>query len=393
MGSVPNPHDRPRQVTMAGWVTILGSVLVILSVFAQIGSLDSLETRRGLEELLSEPPADGLGLEVSTVLDLIRVIATATGAMAAATAILGWQVMQRSRPARLVLTVLAVPMFLAGFVTGGFTTSLVAAAAVVLWLQPARAWVNGDPVPERYLRPPDDARRDRGSDGADRPSGAPGAPGGWPPPGPRQGQGGAGDAGPAPYSGFGQQPTEGTAQQPDQQSGQQPSQFPGPQGGTWPQQLPPYAAGDRAPRGPAPQPLRAGLVITWVTCAMVLLGLGLSVVAMAVDPSLVDEAIQQAMDQNPSMAGEVTTEQVRIALFVVLAGFGLWALLAAGLAVLAWVGRSWAWVLLCISAGLSAGLFLAVTVLGAFVAVIALAATAGSLALLIRPEVREWYRR
>ena len=127
--------------------------------------------------------------------------------------------------------------------------------------------------------------------------------------------------------------------------------------------------------------------------AMVLLGLGLSVVAMAVDPSLVDEAIQQAMDQNPSMAGEVTTDQVRIALFVVLAGFGLWALLAAGLAVLAWVGRSWAWVLLCISAGLSAGLFLAVTVLGAYVAVIALAATAGSLALLIRPEVREWYRR
>ena len=116
-------------------------------------------------------------------------------------------------------------------------------------------------------------------------------------------------------------------------------------------------------------------------------------VAMAVDPSLVDEAIQQAMDQNPSMAGEVTTDQVRIALFVVLAGFGLWALLAAGLAVLAWVGRSWAWVLLCISAGLSAGLFLAVTVLGAYVAVIALAATAGSLALLIRPEVREWYRR
>ena len=92
---------------MAGWVTILGSVLVILSVFAQIGSLDSLETRRGLEELLSEPPADGLGLEVSTVLDLIRVIATATGAMAAATAILGWQVMQRSRSARLVLTILA----------------------------------------------------------------------------------------------------------------------------------------------------------------------------------------------------------------------------------------------------------------------------------------------
>jgi hypothetical protein len=375
---------------MAGWVTILGSVLVILSVFAQIGSLDSLDTRRGIEELLANPPLDALDLEVTSVLDVVRLLATVTGALAAATAILGWQVMQRSRSARLALTVLAVPLFLLGFVTGGFATSLVAAAAVILWLQPSRAWVNGDPVPERYLRPPSEARRDRDAgDADDRPSGA-----GWPPPlppqdaptdGPAQGR----PDGPAPYTGFGQQP----GQEPGQQPGQEPGQFPGPQGGAWPQQLPPYAAGDRAPRGPAPQPLRAGLVITWVTCAMVLLGLGLSVVAMAIDPSLVDDEIQRAMDEQPAMAAEVTVEQVRIALFVVLGGFALWALLAAGLAVLAWVGRSWAWILLCISAGLAAGLFLAVTVLGGLVAVVALAASSGTLALLIRPEVREWYRR
>ncbi|WP_300463221.1 hypothetical protein, partial [uncultured Nocardioides sp.] len=176
---MPNPHDRPRQVTMAGWVTILGSVLVILSVFAQIGSLDSLDTRRGIEELLANPPLDALDLEVTSVLDVVRLLATVTGALAAATAILGWQVMQRSRSARLALTVLAVPLFLLGFVTGGFATSLVAAAAVILWLQPSRAWVNGDPVPERYLRPPSEARRDRdaGDAGDDRPSGT-----GWPPP-------------------------------------------------------------------------------------------------------------------------------------------------------------------------------------------------------------------
>lgn len=377
---------------MAGWVTILGSVLVILSVFAQIGSLDSLDTRRGIEELLENPPLDALDLEVTSVLDVVRLLATVTGALAAATAILGWQVMQRSRSARLALTVLAVPLFLLGFVTGGFATSLVAAAAVILWLQPSRAWVNGDPVPERYLRPPSEARRDRDA-GDERPAGT-----GWPPPLPPQDtptdspSEGRSD-GPAPYTGFGQQPGQSPEQQSGQQSGQQTGQFPGPQGGAWPQQLPPYAAGDRAPRGPAPQPLRAGLVITWVTCAMVLLGLGLSVVAMAIDPSLVDEEIQRAMDEQPAMAAEVTVEQVRIALFVVLGGFALWALLAAGLAVLAWVGRSWAWILLCISAGLAAGLFLAVTVLGGLVAVVALAASSGTLALLIRPEVRAWYRR
>ncbi len=146
---------------MAGWVTIVGSVLVIASVFAQIGALDSLDTRRGVEDTLAQPPLDGLDLQVSDVLEAIRILAMVTGACAAATAILGWQVMQRSRPARLVLSILAVPMFLAGLVAGGFTTSLVAAAALILWLQPSRAWLNGDPVPERFLRPPGDARREQ----------------------------------------------------------------------------------------------------------------------------------------------------------------------------------------------------------------------------------------
>jgi len=97
-------------------VTIVGSVLVIASVFAQIGALDSLDTRRGVEDTLAQPPLDGLDLQVSEVLEAIRILAMVTGACAAATAILGWQVMQRSRPARLVLSILAVPMFLAGLV-------------------------------------------------------------------------------------------------------------------------------------------------------------------------------------------------------------------------------------------------------------------------------------
>lgn len=334
---------------MAGWVTIVGSVLVILSVFAQISSLGSLDTRRSIEELLSEPPGEGLGLEVTTVLDIVRVLAMITGACAAATAILGWQVMQRSRSARLALTILAVPLFLAGFVTGGFTTSLVAAAAVVLWLQPARAWVNGDPVPERYLRPPPEKA------GAAAPT-----PAQWPPPLPPE------STGPSAYQGFGQ--AAGATAAPVQQ----------------PWASPPV-------RGAAPQVLRFGLVLTWLTCAVVLLGLAVSVVAMALDPSLVDTELQRAIDENPAMAGEVTVEQMRVMLYVVLGGFATWALAAAVLAVLAWIGRSWAWILLCVSAGLAACLFFLVTVLGGLVAAIPLAATAGSLALLLRPEVRAWY--
>lgn len=352
---------------MAGWVTIVGSVLVVLSVFAQISTLESLETRRGLEELLAEPPADGLGIEVSTALEIIRVLAMVTGACAAATAILGWQVMQRSRSARLALTVLAVPLFLAGFVTGGFTTSLVAAASVVLWLQPARAWVNGDPVPERYLRPDPPPRQERSPDAPPTQS--------WPPPLP------PGPTEPSPYQGFGRVPATPVAD-------------PGPAVATAPVQPGWPAPGQPtgAPRrGPAPQQLRLGLVLTWVTSALVVVGLALTIAAIALDPALVDESIERAIAENPAMAGEVTVEQVRIGLYAVLAGFVVWAIAAACLAAFAWVGRPWAWILLCVSAGLAAGLFFLVTVLGGLVAAIPLAATAGSLALMLRPEVRAWY--
>ena len=357
---------------MAGWVTIVGSVLVVLSVFAQISTLESLDTRRSLEELLAEPPADGLGIEVATALEVIRVLAMVTGACAAATAILGWQVMQRSRPARLALTVLSVPLFLAGFVTGGFTTSLVAAASVVLWLQPARAWVNGDPVPERYLRPDPPARSDR-SPGSSQ--GAPPAQS-WPPPLP------PGPTEPSPYQGFGSAPATPVAD-PGPAVASAPVQ-PG-----WP--APGQPAWAPAQRGPAPQQLRLGLVLAGVTSALVVVGLALTIAAIALDPSLVDESIERAIAENPAMAGEVTVDQVRVGLYAVLAGFVAWAIAAACLAAFAWAGRPWAWILLCVSAGLAAGLLFLVTVLGGLVAAIPLAATAGSLALLLRPDVRAWY--
>lgn len=371
---------------MAGWVTIIGSVLVVLSVFAQISTLQSLDTRRSIEQLLSEPPADGLGLEVDTALTLIRVLAMVTGACAAATAILGWQVMQRSRPARLVLSVLAVPLFLAGFVTGGFTSSLVAAAAVVLWLQPARAWVNGDPVPERYLRPPAPQPGQPGP--GQRPVGPPA--GSWSPPapGPDAGTGAAGPAGPtgpSPYDGFGRVPAT-----PADGSGRPVSTSPVQPGWAAPAHGPGHPA-HPVPRGPVPQQLRIGLVLTWVTSAVVVLGLSLTIAAIALDPALVDESIERAIAENPAMAGEVTIDQVRVGLYAVLAAFVGWAIAAACLAAFAWSGRSWAWVTLCVSAGLAAGLLFLVTVLGGILAVIPLAATAGSLALMLRPEVRAWY--
>ena len=141
--SEPSPNARPRQVTLAGWLTMIGSVFVVLLVFDRVSGLHTIETRESVERFLAEPPGSDLGVGVDGVLSIMRTLALVAGGCATAAAILGWHVLKRSRSARLGLTILAVPLFVTGMVTGGFVSSLVAASAVMLWLQPARDWFDG----------------------------------------------------------------------------------------------------------------------------------------------------------------------------------------------------------------------------------------------------------
>ena len=127
-------------VTIAGWLVVGGSIGVVVGAFVQVAGLQSLATREAVEKYLAEPPGDTLNIGVHDVLDIIRVLATIAAVCAAATAVLGYQVLQRSRAARLGVTVLAVPLFLTGLVTGGIAPALVAAAVVMLWFQPSRSW-------------------------------------------------------------------------------------------------------------------------------------------------------------------------------------------------------------------------------------------------------------
>jgi hypothetical protein len=136
---------RPPQVTLAGWLVVGGSVLVVLSALDQGAGLHSLDTREAVERFLAGPPGDQLGLSLQGALMALRVLLTVAAVTAAASAILGWYVLQRSKPARLALTVLAVPLFLAGFSfqSGGVLPAMVAAAVVMLWFQPGRDWFDG----------------------------------------------------------------------------------------------------------------------------------------------------------------------------------------------------------------------------------------------------------
>ncbi len=134
-------------MTLAAWTIMIGSAFVVLLTFEMISNLHTLQTREAVQGFLSEPPGDGLGLSVEGAITVMRTLGMVAGGCAAAAGILGYQVLRRSKPARIALTVLAVPLLLSGMVTGGFLSSLVAASAFLLWLPPARDWFAGrEPV-------------------------------------------------------------------------------------------------------------------------------------------------------------------------------------------------------------------------------------------------------
>jgi hypothetical protein len=154
MPSDSKAPQRPRQVTLAGWLIVVGSVLVVLSAFERMSALHSLETQEAISDFLSQPPGDGLGLSVDGAQSLLRVLSLVGGGAAAAAAILGYQVLSRSRSARVALTVLVLPLFVGGMAVFGFVAALVVVSVVMLWLQPAKDWFDGvTPAPPAPTAP------------------------------------------------------------------------------------------------------------------------------------------------------------------------------------------------------------------------------------------------
>lgn len=227
--SEPTP-ERPRQVTMAGWLIMVGSVFALGLVIDRLSGLHTLETQESINDFLSTPPGSDLGVGHETVVTVIRTLAMVTAGCATAAGILGFHVLRRSRSARTAVTVLAVPIFFAGMVTGGFITSVVAASAAILWLQPARSWFDGKPAPER------------------RTAGAPAGP-------------------PAAASPFAAPYVPQVAEQTVVPSEAQPS--------------------DR------PRPVLWACLVTWICTALVTLGLVASGVALAVSPDLMLDQVHK----------------------------------------------------------------------------------------------------
>ena len=333
---------RPPQATVAGWLVVGGSVVVVLMALGQGAVLHSLDTQEAVEEYLSRPPGDQLGLGVQGMLTLLRVVWTIAAVSGAAAAVLGWYALHRSKGARLALSGLAVPLFATSFFFVGLPgasafPAMVTAAIVMLWFQPARDWYDGI------------ARE------------APASPPPLPAP-----------------------PTEPTGRDPL-------LDLPPPT--TPPLHPTPYAA---APTGAAAPPARRpasvtwACVLAWLSTAAVfgLLAVGLGYV-LAAPEAFLDELHRQ----NPDLASQgVTDSDLRITTYVACALIMAWSAAAAALAVLAWRRVGWAATGLAVSAGV-ASLLCLISVVGQLVVMLVpLAVCAATVALLLRPESLAWFR-
>lgn len=338
---------RPRQVTLAAWLIIIGSVMVVALVFDRLMGLHTLETQESVESFLSEPPGSDLDLGVDGVLTIIRTLSMVAAGCATAAAILGYQVLRRSRSARLALTVLAVPLFLTGMVTDGFVPAVVAASAAMLWLQPSRDWFRDGPSSLGTSSTP----------------------------------GSAGSAGPAP------------APRPDPAPSAPSSRTPAPP-------VAPAAQVTAAPPAYPTQVARASArppavvwacVLTWICSGLTAAGAVLSGVVFALNP---DYLLDEVHRQSPDLADQGVTDTVLMATTYAMLGFVvLWCLAAAVLALLTFRGVGWARVVLIVSASIAGAVSLLGSAMGGFLLVLTLIGAVVTVVLLARPEARPWFER
>lgn len=342
---------------MAGWLIIVGSIFVVITAFETISSLHTVEVRESVDRALREQPGKALGIDTETGLTIMRVLAMIAGGCAAAAAILGWHVLQRHRGARLALSVLAIPLLLSGFAAGGFMSTIVAVAAIMLWTPPARDWFDG-------------RQRERvdavtGGPGArlDAPSAPPVAP-----PTPADPPPTAETPEPRAVSGF------GTPAPPEAVTGAA-VPIPGR----------PTAAGSK--RGVRPGSLVLACTLTWACSVMGLIGLVLTGALVAGNR---DRVLDEAHKQNPNLAEDgITDDMLLTTLWMVLVVFALWGVAAMVLAYLTWIGQDWARITLLVSTCAVAAVAMVAAISAPPILLVVLAAAA-AVYLLLRPEVSSW---
>lgn len=337
---------RPGQVTLAGWLVVGGSLAALVGAYERITTLHSIDTRESVHRMLSEPPLAGSGVALGTILDVLHALALITAVCATAAAILGWHVLRRHRGARLALSIIAVPLLLAGMAGAGFYSTIAALAVVLLWVPRARDWFDGV---ERTAPPA-------------------------PPPAP------PGHA-PAPP-----QQSPSSTQSPPSYAAPPPQHRQPP---PWPTGVVgPPAAHRRSERRPVAVVWAA--LLTWVFCALTIAVMVGSAIMITDDPGPV---LREALRRNPELSGQGVTEHLLVVTMWTVTALAIAGCLAASVAaVLLWrrvaLGR-----VLLLALVVPAGVVTLLMTLAAAPFVIGLGGSAATLALLLRPEVRAWLSR
>jgi hypothetical protein len=349
---MPEAVPRPAQVTIAAWLVMAGSVIVVVTAFDQVAGLHTMETREAVEDFLDDGLGKSLGLDVQGALTAMRVLSMVAAACATAAAILGYQILQRSRSARMVLTILAAPLFVTGVVVGGLVPAMVVGAIVMLWFQPARDWVDGKtprPVPARAAAspPPPPARTT--------------PPAATPTP--------TGSGEPRAVTGFGAPVSLLDSLPP-------------------PRTAPIGAAPFRLSGRPAA--LTWACVLTWVGAGLTFVAMLATTVVMIASPDVV---VDELLRQNPSLEDDgLTAESLRSTVLYASSLLVLWSLVAMVLAGYAWTGRQWAWTGLVVSSS-SAALLGVLAALTNPVLLLPVGVCVAATVLLLRPEVRAFVNR
>ena len=374
---------RPRQTTFAGGMIIVGSIFLLLTVWESMTGLRGIESRDAVEDFLAESPGSETGLTVEGTLQLLRGVSTVAGVCAAVAAVLGVYALRGHRPARIGLSVLAVPLFVTGIAAGGFMSSIVAVAIALLWLSPSREWFKGEVAPDRAASdkaaeavwPPPLPPYDASSSSAPSSTSSP-SPSGSTSSSPAGPAGPAGSAAPvSPPVGDGP-PAPGQPGPYAHPFGEPPAQH-----GTWPS-LPTAPSPDRRPEG-----VVLAFVLTLVSAGLVLVLVSISVLVMAVSPDLM---LEEVLRQQPELADQGVTQAMLQTTTFVMGGVVIaWAAAAIVLAFLTLGRRRVAAQLLMASAALSAVLCVVGTFASLLLALPAFASIV-TVAVLRRPDVRAW---
>ena len=358
---------RPRQVTTAGVMGVVGSALVVLSLFDAMERLRSVEMRSAVEEFLAEPPGEGLGVTSEWVIEALHGLALFSGAIAAIAAVLAIFVFQRHQGARIGFSIAAGLLLLTSPFSGGAMAMIVAFAATLLWGRPARDWFAGrEPAPA--VAAPEEQRSERPD-----PWALPGARSDSPdePPRPTEpvGPPSADRPAPAAYP-YGSRPDPGWA---PPAFDQQPA-------------TPTWATGTRQDPDRRPASVIVAAAITWLFAGLTAFMFTIVVLMLMFGQDALVDAIRADArfdDLN------ISIDDLLAGLWVVSAVAIFWSLSAIALAVLAFRRVGWARILLAVSAAITA----LVSISAQWSGLLMMVPAAVAAGLLFSRSANAWYSR